>query len=674
MTNPLLDFAALPRFTEILPEHVSPAVDSVLAEARTVLARVIDVATPARWEAVMVPLSDSTEKISWVWDVVSHLNAVVNTPALRDAYNENLAKLTEFYTELGQNLALFQQVKAIAASADYAQLTPAQQRIVANDVRDFRLSGADLPEAEKARFADIQARLSELSARFAQNVLDATDDFARYVDDAAELAGLPDDTLAMMQAAAEADGKTGYKLKLHLPFYLPVMQYADHRPLRESLYHAYATRAAEFGKPDWDNTALIGDTLSLREEEAQLLGFANAAEVSLAAKMADSPAQVMDFLTDMATRAKPFALRDRAELEAFARDTLGLNTLEAWDLAYVSEKLRVARYAFSEQEVKRYFPEPKVLAGLFGLIEILFGVTIAEVALPVWHVDARYYEVRRDGQAVAAFYTDLYAREGKRGGAWMADVRGRKRLADGTIQLPVALLTCNFTAPVGDSPALFTHDEVITLFHECGHGLHHMLTEVDELGVSGINGVEWDAVELPSQFLENFCWEWDVLQGMTAHADSGEPLPRALYDKMLAARHFQSGMQTVRQMELSLFDMKLHAGFAEGGDFMALLAEVRRDVAVNLPPAYNRLPHSFTHIFAGGYAAGYYSYKWAEVLSADAYAAFEETGGANPATGAAFQREVLAVGGSRPAMDSFRAFRGREPEIDALLRHTGMVG
>lgn len=674
MTNPLLDFAALPRFTEILPEHVSPAVDSVLAEARTVLARVIDVATPARWEAVMVPLSDSTEKISWVWDVVSHLNAVVNTPALRDAYNENLAKLTEFYTELGQNLALFQQVKAIAASADYAQLTPAQQRIVANDVRDFRLSGADLPEAEKARFADIQARLSELSARFAQNVLDATDDFARYVDDAAELAGLPDDTLAMMQAAAEADGKTGYKLKLHLPFYLPVMQYADHRPLRESLYHAYATRAAEFGKPDWDNTALIGDTLSLREEEAQLLGFANAAEVSLAAKMADSPAQVMDFLTDMATRAKPFALRDRAELEAFARDTLGLNTLEAWDLAYVSEKLRVARYAFSEQEVKRYFPEPTVLAGLFGLIEILFGVTIAEVALPVWHVDARYYEVRRDGQAVAAFYTDLYAREGKRGGAWMADVRGRKRLADGTIQLPVALLTCNFTAPVGDSPALFTHDEVITLFHECGHGLHHMLTEVDELGVSGINGVEWDAVELPSQFLENFCWEWDVLQGMTAHADSGEPLPRALYDKMLAARHFQSGMQTVRQMELSLFDMKLHAGFAEGGDFMALLAEVRRDVAVNLPPAYNRLPHSFTHIFAGGYAAGYYSYKWAEVLSADAYAAFEETGGANPATGAAFQREVLAVGGSRPAMDSFRAFRGREPEIDALLRHTGMVG
>lgn len=674
MTNPLLDFAALPRFTEILPEHVSPAVDSVLAEARTVLARVIDVATPARWEAVMVPLSDSTEKISWVWDVVSHLNAVVNTPALRDAYNENLAKLTEFYTELGQNLALFQQVKAIAASADYAQLTPAQQRIVANDVRDFRLSGADLPEAEKARFADIQARLSELSARFAQNVLDATDDFARYVDDAAELAGLPDDTLAMMQAAAEADGKTGYKLKLHLPFYLPVMQYADHRPLRESLYHAYATRAAEFGKPDWDNTALIGDTLSLREEEAQLLGFANAAEVSLAAKMADSPAQVMDFLTDMATRAKPFALRDRAELEAFARDTLGLNTLEAWDLAYVSEKLRVARYAFSEQEVKRYFPEPKVLAGLFGLIEILFGVTIAEVALPVWHVDARYYEVRRDGQAVAAFYTDLYAREGKRGGAWMADVRGRKRLADGTIQLPVALLTCNFTAPVGDSPALFTHDEVITLFHECGHGLHHMLTEVDELGVSGINGVEWDAVELPSQFMENFCWEWDVLQGMTAHADSGEPLPRALYDKMLAARHFQSGMQTVRQMELSLFDMKLHAGFAEGGDFMALLAEVRRDVAVNLPPAYNRLPHSFTHIFAGGYAAGYYSYKWAEVLSADAYAAFEETGGANPATGAAFQREVLAVGGSRPAMDSFRAFRGREPEIDALLRHTGMVG
>ena len=673
MDNPLLDFADLPRFAEVRPDHITPAVDQVLAAARATVEAITADDVPATWDAVLAPLADATEKISWVWDPVSHLNAVVNTPALREAYNSNLAKISEFYTELGQNLALFAKVKALAASADYASLSPARRQIISHQLRDFRLSGAELPDAEKARFADIQARLSELSARFSQNVLDATDGFARYIDDAAELDGLPDDVLEMMRAAAEADGKPGYKLKLHFPFYFPVMQYANHRALRESMYHANATRAAEFGPAELDNTLLIGETLSLRDEEARLLGFANYAEVSLAPKMADSPSQVIAFLRDMAARAKPFAQRDRAELEAFARDELGLNELQAWDLAWVSEKLRVARYDFSEQEVKAYFAEQRVLDGLFAIISKLFDVDIHPLAATLWHPDARFWEVRRNGQVVAQFYTDLYAREGKRGCAWMADTRARRQLADGSVQIPVALLTCNFTAPVGDKPALFTHDEVITLFHEFGHGLHHMLTEVDELGVSGINGVEWDAVELPSQFMENFCWEWDVLSHMTAHVDSGEPLPRALFDKMLAAKNFQSGMLAVRQVGLALFDMLLHAELDAKGEFMALLDAVRAEVAVNPTPAYNRLPHSFSHIFAGGYAAGYYSYKWAEVLSADAYAAFEETGHANPAVGEAFRREVLAVGGSRPAIDSFRAFRGRDPQIDALLRHTGLV-
>ncbi len=673
MDNPLLDFADLPRFAEVRPDHITPAVDQVLATARATVQASTAEAVPATWDAVLAPLTDATEKISWVWDPVSHLNAVVNSPELREAYNSNLAKISEFYTELGQNLALFAKVKALATSADYASLSPARRQIIEHQLRDFRLSGAELPDAEKARFADIQARLSELSARFSQNVLDATDGFARYIDDVAELDGLPDDVLEMMRAAAEADGKPGYKLKLHFPFYFPVMQYANHRALREAMYHANATRASEFGPAELDNTLLIGETLSLRDEEARLLGFANYAEVSLAPKMADNPAQVIAFLRDMAARAKPFAQRDRAELEAFARDELGLNELQAWDLAWVSEKLRVARYDFSEQEVKAYFAEQRVLDGLFAIISKLFDVEIRPLTATLWHPDARFWEVQRNGQVVAQFYTDLYAREGKRGGAWMADIRARRLLADGSVQIPVALLTCNFTAPVGDKPALFTHDEVITLFHEFGHGLHHMLTEVDELGVSGINGVEWDAVELPSQFMDNFCWDWEVLSHMTAHVDTGAPLPRALFDKMLAAKNFQSGMMAVRQVELALFDMLLHAELDAKGEFMALLDAVRAEVAVNPTPVYNRLPHSFSHIFAGGYAAGYYSYKWAEVLSADAYAAFEETGHANPAVGEAFRREVLAVGGSRPAIESFRAFRGRDPQIDALLRHTGLV-
>ena len=530
-----------------------------------------------------------------------------------------------------------------------------------------------MPEADKPRFTEIQLRLAELSSTFSQNVLDATDDFALYIDDVNELAGVPEDSLAMFAAAAQADGKTGYKITLQFPFYFPIAQYADNRALREQLYRAYSTRASEFGKPEWDNAPLIREILQLRAEEARMLGFANYAELSLVSKMAQNPAEVVSFLRDLAQRAKPFAVQDRQQLEAFAQQELGLESLQAWDIAYASEKLRVARYAFSEQEVKQYFPEPKVLAGLFGVVKTLYGVDVVPSDSQTWHPDVRFFDVQREGQRIGQFWFDLYARPQKRGGAWMDDARGRRLTAEG-VQTPVAYMVCNFTAPIGDKPALFTHDEVITLFHEFGHGLHHLLTQVDELSVSGINGVEWDAVELPSQFMENFCWEWDVLQGMTAHVDSGEPLPRALFDKMLAAKNFQSGMMTVRQIEFSLFDMLLHSAFdPEQGDWEALLAEVRQEVAVNIPPIWNRFANSFSHIFAGGYAAGYYSYKWAEVLSADAYSAFEETGGANAETGQRFWQEVLAVGGSRPALDSFTAFRGRAPTIDALLRHAGMA-
>jgi oligopeptidase A len=671
--NPLLDFSGLPRFAEITPAHIEPAIDALLADARAVVAKLAADNGPASWGSIVEPLTDATEKLSRAWGVVSHLNSVVNTPELRDAYNANLPKVSQFWTELGQNLELYARFKALKASPESAGFSAAQKKLLDNDLRDFRLAGAELPEAERQRFAEVETRLAELAAKFEQNVLDATDSFSLYIEDQSELAGVPEDALALFASAAEADGKSGYKITLQFPFYLPVLQYCDNRDLRRQLYDAYVKRASEFGPAELDNTPLIREKLKLVRESAQLLGYANFGELSLVTKMADSPAKVIEFLRDLARRAKPFAEKDRSELEAFARDTLNLAQLEAWDLAYVSEKLRVARYAFSEQEVKQYFPEPKVTAGLFGVIETLYGVQVRPAEAPVWHADVRYYEIVKDGELVGGFYTDLYAREAKRGGAWMDDVRGRRKKA-GSVQKPVAYLTCNFTRPIGDKPALFTHDEVTTLFHEFGHGLHHLLTRVDVLGVAGINGVEWDAVELPSQFMENFCWEWDVLQGMTAHVETGEPLPRALFDKMLAAKNFQSGMQTVRQLEFALFDMLLYTSFdADNGDWLLLLDGVRKEVAVNFPPAYNRFPNSFSHIFAGGYSAGYYSYKWAEVLSADAYAAFEEAGGANPTTGKRFWDEILAVGGSRPALESFRAFRGREPELDALLRHSGMV-
>jgi oligopeptidase A len=542
-------------------------------------------------------------------------------------------------------------------------------------LRDFRLGGAELSADKKSRFVEIRERLSQLSSRFSDNLLDATNAFAHYVTDPAELTGIPDDVLQAAQVAAQADNRDGWKFTLHAPSYLPVLQYADNRALRELMYHGYVTRASEFGKAEWNNTPLIADILKLRLEMAQLLGFKTYAEYSLTPKMADSPQQALDFLNELALRAKPYAKRDLDEVSAFARSELGLDKLEAWDLAYASEKLRVAQYAFSDQEVKQYFPETTVMPGMFRLIETLYGLTITPAEAPVWHPDVRFYAIRdRAGALVGQFYVDLYARPSKRGGAWMDEAITRRRKADG-VQVPVAYLNCNFSAPVGGKPALFTHDEVITLFHEFGHGLHHLLTRVDYLGVSGINGVEWDAVELPSQFMENFCWEWDVAEPMTRHIETGERLPRELFEKMLAAKNFQSGLHTVRQLEFALFDLHLHHDYDPAGTTtpLELLEQVRARVSVVFPPTYNRFPNNFSHIFAGGYAAGYYSYKWAEVLSADAYSVFEEHGVLDPETGKRFWNEILGVGGSRPAIESFVAFRGRQPKIDALLRHSGMV-
>jgi oligopeptidase A len=683
-SNPLLDFSDLPRFDAIKPEHVTPAVDTLLAQGRDVIAQLEASTAPATWDNFVEPLENATEQLGRAWGVVGHLNGVVDTPELRATYNENQPKLTEFWTELGQNLALFDKYKSLKASADFSSLSPARKKIVDNAVRDFRLSGAELPDAQKERFAEIQEALASLSTKFSENLLDATNDYALFVEDEAELSGLPDDVKHAARAAAEKDGKPGYKFTLHFPSFFPVLQYAESRALREKVYRANTTKASDLGaKPEWDNTQLIVDILKLRNEEAKLLGYNNYAEVSLVAKMAETPAQVIGFMEDLARRARPYGEKDYAELKAFAKEKLGIDTLEAWDTTYASEKLREQRYAFSEQELKQYFPEPVVTAGLFRVIETLYAVKIKEDHATTWHQDVKFFRIEKDGRLIGQFYLDLYARNGKRGGAWMDDARARRRLHAG-VQTPVAYLVCNFTEPAvvdgKTKPSLFTHDEVITLFHEFGHGLHHMLTQVDELGVSGISGVEWDAVELPSQFMENFCWEWDVLQHMSSHVDSGKPLPRELFDKMIAAKNFQSGLQTLRQVEFALFDLHLHGDYEPDGktSVQQVLDALRARIAVIPTPSFNRFQHSFSHIFAGGYAAGYYSYKWAEVLSADAYAAFEEAGAASGnilsvEIGAKFQREILSVGGSRPALESFKAFRGREPKIDALLRHSGMA-
>ena len=677
MTNPLLDFTDLPLFDKIKPEHVAPAVDSLLAEAETALETVTAAEFPAAWTAIAKVLDVSTERFSRAWGAVGHLNAVADTPELRAAYNEAMPRVTAFWTRLGSDERLYAKYKAIAPES----LNAEQRQAHRNAVRNFVLGGAELQGAEKERFGAIQERQAELSQKFSENALDATDAFAYYAR-LDELDGVPQDVIAGARAAAQAEGKEGYKLTLKMPCYLPVMQFAKSSRLRESLYRAYVTRASELGDTAFDNTELIREILQLRQEEAKLLGYRNFGELSVVPKMAESPEEVVKFLRDLASKARPYGERDLADLRAFASEQLGLDDPQPWDWSFIGEKLKEARYAFSEQELKQYFPAPKVMAGLFKIVETLFEVSIRRDSAPAWHPSVEFYRIERGSQLVGQFYLDPSARAAKRGGAWMDDVRARwLRPDNSTLQTPVAQLVCNFAESVGGRPPLLTHDDVITLFHEFGHGLHHMLTQVDERDVSGISGVEWDAVELPSQFMENFCWEWSVLRHMTGHVDTGEPLPRELFDKMIAAKNFQSGLQTLRQIEFSLFDMLLHtehdASAAQPGAVMALLDQVRDEVAVMPSAPFSRTPNTFTHIFSGGYAAGYYSYKWAEVLSADAYAAFEESADAQglPSieTGRRYRTAILEAGGSRPAMESFKAFRGRAPQLDALLRHQGMA-
>lgn len=673
MSNPLLHFAGLPKFNAIKPAHVSPAIDQLISQGRELVEALANSQLEPTWDNFSKPLEDHSEQLNRAWSQVGHMNAVVNSPELREAYNDNLAKLTDFYSDLSQDARLYAKFKAIQTSDAFSSLTPTQQKIINNEVRDFKLGGAELAADDKVRFKAISEKLSKLSSKFEENILDNTNDFKHLVTDIDALSGIPADAIEAAATLAKADGETGYQFTLQFPSYMPVLQYGDNRALRETLYRAYATRASEFSKPEWDNTALIKEILQLKKAEARLLGFDTFADLSLATKMADTPAQVVTFLYTLANKAKPFAEQDFAALKEYA-EKLGITDMQAWDVAYVSEKLRQEKYAFSDQEVKQYFPEDKVLAGLFKVTETIFDVQVKKAEAELWHQDAAFYQIcDQTNKPIAYFYLDLYARKHKRGGAWMDECITRRQKADG-IELPVAYLTCNFSAPVGNKPALFTHDEVITMFHEFGHGLHHMLTQVDEYGVSGIKGVEWDAVELPSQFMENFCWEWDVVKHMTAHVDTGEQLPKSLFDKMIAAKNFQAGMQTVRQIEFALFDMRIHGDFDPSGEQSALelLNEVRQEVAVMQPPEWNRFPNSFSHIFAGGYAAGYYSYKWAEVLSADAYSLFEEIGVLSSEAGSRFKNEVLAKGGSRPAIESFVAFRGREPSLDALMRHNGM--
>ena len=677
MSNPLLELDGLPPFSKIRPEHVEPAIDALLAEGRALTERLLEAGGPYTWKNLVEPLELFDDRLSRAWSPVSHMNSVVNSDELREAYNACLPKLSDYATEMGQNEQLFAAYKAVAEGDE--PLDPAQRKLLEHALRDFHLSGVDLPPDDKARFKAISSRLSELSSRFEENLLDATHAWSKLISDEKELAGLPESALALARQTAEQRDKKGWLLTLEFPSYLPVMTYADDRALRREVYEAFATRASDQGPHAgrWDNGALMEEILALRHEQARLLGFENYAERSLARKMARSCDQVMTFLTDLAARSRPQAQRELAELEQFAREQHGVERLAAWDIAYYSEKLRQDRYGISQEELKPYFPETRVLPGMFAVVERLYGMHITEVdGVDTWHPDVRFFEIRDDrGTLRGEFYLDLYARPRKRGGAWMDDCISRL-FNDRVDQIPVAFLTCNFSPPVGEKPALFTHDEVETLFHEFGHGLHHLLTKVDYPAVAGISGVAWDAVELPSQFMENWCWEREALDLISGHWESGEPIPDELYRKMKAAKNFQSAMQMVRQLEFSLFDFRIHREYdpARGGRIYEILEEVREQVAVVRPPEWNRFPHGFSHIFAGGYAAGYYSYKWAEVLSADAFSLFEERGIFDRATGEAFLHNILEQGGSRDAMELFVAFRGREPRIDALLRHTGILG
>lgn len=676
MSNPLLEHHLLPPFSRIKASDVEPAVDELLARNRQKIAELTANDGARDWDSLVAVLDELNDELGQAWSPVSHLNGVMNSPEIREAYNAALPKLSQYWTEMGQNAALYKAFKELKESAEFAKLSQPQQTVIEHTLRDFRLSGIALPAEKQQRFAELKQQLSKLTTQYSENVLDATQGWIKHVTDETQLAGLPEHVIAGAREAAESRELDGWVFTLDFPPYFGVMTYAEDRALREEMYQAFCTRASDQGPTagQWDNSAIMDEILALRYELAQLLGFANYAEYSLATKMAQSPDQVTEFLRDLAQRSRPKAEQELAELKAFAKETDGLEDLQSWDLSYYGEKLKQARYEISQQELRPYFPLPTVLNGLFDIAGGLFNFSVEEVQeFDSWHKDVRLFKLVRDGEAIAYCYLDPFARAGKRGGAWMDECRVRRLLPDGTLQLPVAYLVCNFTPATGDQPALLTHNEVTTLFHEFGHGLQHMLTRMQEADVSGINGVAWDAVELPSQFMENWCWEPESLAKMSGHFETGEKLPKALLDKLLAAKHFQSGMMMLRQIEFALFDFELHQHYQPGKtNIQQVLDSVRKEVAVTIPPEWNRFQHGFSHIFAGGYAAGYYSYKWAEVLSADAFSRFEEEGLDNPAVGQSYRETILEQGGSREAMDVFVDFRGREPKVDALLRHSGI--
>ncbi|MBL0612737.1 oligopeptidase A [Aeromonas jandaei] len=679
MNNPLLSMDSLPPFSQIQPDHVQPAVTQAIADCKQKIKDVLAHTEPHTWDSLIAPLEEVNDRLARIWSPVSHLNSVLNSEPLRAAHDACLPLLSEFQTYVGQHEGLYQAYLALSESDDFPRLGGAQRKEIQNTLRDFRLSGIGLPAEAQQRYGEIQARLSELASRFSNNVLDATQGWHKLVADEAELAGLPESVLAAARQMAEVKGKEGWLFTLDIPSYLPVMMYADNRELRAEMYEAFTTRASDQGPNagKWDNSAIMTELLTLRSELARLLGFANYAELSLATKMADKTTQVVDFLTDLAAKSLPQGKAELEEIRAFAAEQHGQSELAAWDIAYYAEKLKQHKFSISDEQLRPYFPANKVVKGLFEVVKRVFGMKVRErLGIDTWHPDVRFYDIfDSEDELRGSFYLDLYAREHKRGGAWMDVCLGRRYRQDGSLQKPVAYLTCNFNGPVDGKPALFTHDEVVTLFHEFGHGIHHMLTRIDVAGVAGINGVAWDAVELPSQFLENWCWESEALAFISGHYETGEPLPVDLLEKMLTARNFQAAMQMLRQLEFALFDFRLHQEFdpANPAQIPALLDEVRSQVAVMTPPAFNRFQHSFSHIFAGGYAAGYYSYKWAEVLSADAFSRFEEEGIFNPATGQSFLQNILEKGGSKEPMELFRAFRGREPKVDALLRHSGIA-
>ncbi|WP_421186798.1 oligopeptidase A [Aeromonas hydrophila] len=679
MNNPLLTMDSLPPFSQIQPDQVQPAVTQAIADCKQKISDVLAQRDPHTWDSLIAPLEEVNDRLARIWSPVSHLNSVLNSEALRAAHDACLPLLSEFQTYVGQHEGLYQAYRELAESDDFPLLSGAQRKEIQNTLRDFRLSGIGLPAEAQQRYGEIQARLSELASRFSNNVLDATQGWHKLVTDEAELAGLPQSAQAAARQLAELKGKEGWLFTLDIPSYLPVMMYADNRALRAELYEAFTTRASDQGPNagKWDNSAIMTELLALRRELAQLLGFANYAELSLATKMADKPEQVVNFLTDLAAKSLPQGKAELEEIRAFAAEQHGQGELAAWDLAYYAEKLKQHKFSISDEQLRPYFPASKVVKGLFEVVKRVFGMKVRErLGIDTWHPDVRFYDIfDAEDELRGSFYLDLYAREHKQGGAWMDVCLGRRYRQDGSLQKPVAYLTCNFNGPVDGKSALFTHNEVVTLFHEFGHGIHHMLTRIDVAGVAGINGVAWDAVELPSQFLENWCWESEALAFISGHHETGEPLPADLLEKMLTARNFQAAMQMLRQLEFALFDFRLHQEFdpASADQIPALLDEVRSQVAVMTPPAFNRFQHSFSHIFAGGYAAGYYSYKWAEVLSADAFSRFEEEGIFNPATGQSFLKNILEKGGSKEPMELFRAFRGREPQVDALLRHSGIA-